>query len=1060
MKHISKEKEQGNNFDDIGRFIIPEYDHQKPFSSFLPGIAGLEGVPLWAFYVNRAQAVCSFGVENKDHPILEFQPAHKAYRDTALNGFRTFINAEREGKNWHREMFSPWDEGDVQRKMFIGMNELELQEVNLNLGYQVSFLYFILPNLPIAGLLRRITIKNLRQSPLDIEVLDGLPRLIPFGVSDGELKQIGRTIEAWMQVDNLENKIPYYRLKASAVDTAEVQSIQAGNFALAFSESDLLPVVVDPSVIFGLDTGNEKAHLFYSKGLKNLLSQTQILEGRSICAFFGGDFTLGPGESQAVTSLYGYTRDLSLIEPTSTILTATGYVDQKLIEARGLTAELTQPVRTKSASAKFDGYCRQTFLDNLIRGGYPLVLNGQHVYHVYSRKHGDIERDYNYFVLPAEYYSQGNGNYRDINQNRRNDVFFVPKAGEFNIRLFMSLIQADGYNPLVISGMTYTIRPDQVKSLLEFAHHKEELQSLLTGQFTPGELLNAVKNAKLSIGVDDFFVQVFTRAESHIQAQHGEGFWIDHWTYNLDLIEAYLAVFPDKKTSLLFHSAPLPFYDNTHVVQPRKYRFVLSHGQPRQLNALVEDEQKTALIQSREDQPHWARSDHGKGDIFKLPLISKLILLALIKFMIRDPSGMGIQMEAGRPGWYDALNGLPGLFGSSMSETYELLRLVKFLLDEGRENLADAPLPKEARILLDAIQHLPGNQEEDSFALWEAQTNALEHYREATRLGFDGEKIRVDVGLIFMKMRDRLKKGIEKAHKPSGDLPPTYFIHEVTDYQLTDEHDAEGRPIIQVKGFQPKRLPDFLEGPVRLMKTINPEQAETLAQAVDQSSLFDRKLKMYKINASLEDQSYEIGRARAFTPGWLENESIWMHMSFKYLLELLRAGLYDGFFTALKNHLPAFMEPETYGRSILENSSFIVSSEHPDPSLHGNGFVARLSGSTAEFLSMWVHMTTGGQPFRVQDGQLTFNLNPVLPAWMFDESGCFTFRLLGSCDVTLHNPTNESTYTKGVAIGRMVCRSDTESVTVQGDVVQAPYAEKIREGDFEAIDVYFKMRDL
>jgi hypothetical protein len=43
---------------------------------------------------------------------------------------------------------------------------------------------------------------------------------------------------------------------------------------------------------------------------------------------------------------------------------------------------------------------------------------------------------------------------------------------------------------------------------------------------------------------------------------------------------------------------------------------------------------------------------------------------------------MGIEMEAGRPGWYDALNGLPGLFGSSMPETYELLRLVNFLLEK------------------------------------------------------------------------------------------------------------------------------------------------------------------------------------------------------------------------------------------------------------------------------------------------------------------------------------------------------------------------------------------
>jgi len=37
-------------------------------------------------------------------------------------------------------------------------------------------------------------------------------------------------------------------------------------------------------------------------------------------------------------------------------------------------------------------------------------------------------------------------------------------------------------------------------------------------------------------------------------------------------------------------------------------------------------------------------------------------------------------MEADRPGWCDALNGLPGLFGSSVNETLELKRLVDFTL--------------------------------------------------------------------------------------------------------------------------------------------------------------------------------------------------------------------------------------------------------------------------------------------------------------------------------------------------------------------------------------------
>ena len=47
---------------------------------------------------------------------------------------------------------------------------------------------------------------------------------------------------------------------------------------------------------------------------------------------------------------------------------------------------------------------------------------------------GDPERDYNFFSIAAEYYSQGNGNFRDVSQNRRNDVFFNKDVGEFNVK--------------------------------------------------------------------------------------------------------------------------------------------------------------------------------------------------------------------------------------------------------------------------------------------------------------------------------------------------------------------------------------------------------------------------------------------------------------------------------------------------------------------------------------------------------------------------------------------------------------------------------------------------
>ena len=109
-------------------------------------------------------------------------------------------------------------------------------------------------------------------------------------------------------------------------------------------------------------------------------------------------------------------------------------------------------------------------------------------------------------------------------------------------------------------------------------------------------------------------------------------------------------------------------------------------------------------------------------------------------------------------------------------------------------------------------------------------------------------------------------------------------------------------------------------------------RARDLYRRVRESELYDRKLRMYKTNGPLDACSHEIGRLRAFTPGWLENESVFLHMAYKYLLEVLRAGLHEEFFAEMRGGLVPFVDPAVYGRSPLENSSFIVSSAHPDES--------------------------------------------------------------------------------------------------------------------------------
>ena len=64
---------------------------KSTFASFLPGISGEKGIPIWCYYVNRGQCVVSFGVDNKDHSIMEFYPAHQAYQNVKTTGFRTFV---------------------------------------------------------------------------------------------------------------------------------------------------------------------------------------------------------------------------------------------------------------------------------------------------------------------------------------------------------------------------------------------------------------------------------------------------------------------------------------------------------------------------------------------------------------------------------------------------------------------------------------------------------------------------------------------------------------------------------------------------------------------------------------------------------------------------------------------------------------------------------------------------------------------------------------------------------------------------------------------------------
>lgn len=124
---------------------------------------------------------------------------------------------------------------------------------------------------------------------------------------------------------------------------------------------------------------------------------------------------------------------------------------------------------------------------------------------------------------------------------------------------------------------------------------------------------------------------------------------------------------------------------------------------------------------------------------------------------------------------------------------------------------------------------------------------------------------------------------------PKSNLSIRQSLLQVQDFELVGS-SGRGLPTVKVLAFDDAEpLPLFLEGPTRHLKTM--KHADVSARrdvynAVAASTLHDTELSMYKISESLKGQPFEIGRMMAFDSGWLENESIWLHMSYKFYLEV------------------------------------------------------------------------------------------------------------------------------------------------------------------------------
>lgn len=514
--------------------------------------------------MNKGQGITAFGIQNKDGAIAKFNTAEKAYQQTAFTGFRTFVKGSRDGGS-HSFLHMPFFPNSLTaskkkpvRNMMIGMSEMEIEEVSKEYGLKTNVVYFTVPDEDFASLVRRTTFTNLETSTtLSLEVLDGLGKIQPFGISNSNLDAIGRTMEAWMNVYNAKSDgvitEPFFHISQGTGDTAEIQIIKDGHFSVAFVEegdgvsvaSDglyaPLPFIVDPSVVFGTDTSLTNPSGFFERGVgvDEMILSPQGTTSRTPCSFAAAKIVIAPGASVTITSIYGHAVNIETFLSTySPKMRSEGYVAAKRKAAAELVKSITDKVVTSTGSSIFDAYIKQNFLDNTLRGGLPLALGSPSeakIYHTFSRIHGDLERDYNNFQFEASFYSQGPGNFRDVSQNRRMDVMLSPVVGDFNVRMFLSLVQADGYNPLTVATTNFKVNSADVEALIQELGILDptdaaSLQKILLKSFRIGSLFSDMKAAGVTIltSREEFMKKVVTVAKQVFAGQFSQnGFWAD-----------------------------------------------------------------------------------------------------------------------------------------------------------------------------------------------------------------------------------------------------------------------------------------------------------------------------------------------------------------------------------------------------------------------------------------------------------------------------------------------------------------------------------------------------
>ena len=207
---------------------------------------------------------------------------------------------------------------------------------------------------------------------------------------------------------------------------------------------------------------------------------------------------------------------------------------------------------------------------------------------------------------------------------------------------------------------------------------------------------------------------------------------------------------------------------------------------PVKVKPRIEKTYKDKVIRQHHALLHLDNNSNKWLDV-EVGILSKLVTLVINKFLLLDSDNLGIMYEANKPGWNDALNGLPGIFGSGIGEMIELLSLTKYVSEVlGKYNISFH--------VIKPLKELIYEMNKVNLKDFNSRVTLVETYREKLdNITLDSVNLE-ELNVVLNKMLLILEESFNNVKKEP--IIPTYRSFEVTKYKETNKETNLGKLVM------------------------------------------------------------------------------------------------------------------------------------------------------------------------------------------------------------------------------------------------------------------------